>query len=458
MKSMSDMHPFGVKGVTRCLSELDPGKITSGTKSFPLNLEWKNTNLKCDEDDPGEWFVRIVREASKMSSIQDLEVRSVIESCQLAKGLAAFASLSWKRGAITYLSMQVFATPGISLENYFDGGECLIDGKPAVPRYYRLDFSPSERGNLFDHPFPHIHSIPDGSPRFPWTFSPSVFPALSFLEFVIANHQYDSWKQWLIEVPRRIRKEAEAKADAALIEAESRIQIGEIERRALTRFVVEQTREQKNIEEITTKALTSLDPGSDPSRMDEDWISDFFSKCRRVSNDEMQALWANLLAGEANLPGSVSRRTVDFVAAMDRTEAEIFSRLCRFSSNSLNNPLIFDTSHQILADNGIEWRDLSHMDTIGLIQLASVTGFVAFGLPEHVQIVVAGEVLELTLKEQDGKRQIEIGRVMLTKIGLELRRFVHFEAPAGFYDYCVEHWAKNMNCTLSSRYPRIQTR
>lgn len=258
--------------------------------------------------------------------------------------------------------------------------------------------------------------------------------------------------------PKKIRNEAAAKADAAMIEAKSRIQIGDLERRALTRFVVEQTREQKNIEDITTKALPNLDAGSDPSKMDEDWISDFFSKCRRVSNEEMQELWASLLAGEANKPGSVSKRTVDFVAAMDRTDAETFARLCRFSANSLDETLIFDTSHQILEENGVTWADLSHLDSIGLIQFGTLTGFVRYGFPEQVRLGIAGEVLEFTLKEQKGKRQISTGKVILTRIGRELRRSVHFEPASGFYDYCVENWSKDKNCSLSSPYPRIQIR
>lgn len=258
--------------------------------------------------------------------------------------------------------------------------------------------------------------------------------------------------------PRRIRREAEAQADAALISAESRIQIGELERRALTRFVVEQTREQKNIEDITTKALPNLEAGSDPSGMDEDWISDFFSKCRRVSNEEMQSLWASLLAGEANAPGSVSKRTVDFVAAMDRTDAETFTRLCRFTTNSLEDPLIFDTSHQILTDNGIAWADLSHMDTIGLIQLGTLSGFIRYGYPESIRIEVAGEIIEVTIKENKGKRQIGTGKVMLTRIGREMRRFVDFQPALGLYEHCVENWTKDKNLNLASPYPRIQRR
>ena len=34
--------------------------------------------------------------------------------------------------------------------------------------------------------------------------------------------------------------------------------------------------------------------------MEEDWIANFFDKCRIVSDSEMQSLWARVLAGEAN--------------------------------------------------------------------------------------------------------------------------------------------------------------
>lgn len=260
--------------------------------------------------------------------------------------------------------------------------------------------------------------------------------------------------------PHRIRREAEANADAALVEAKSRIQIGELERRALTRFVEEQTREQKNIEDITSKALPNLNPQSDPSGMDEDWISDFFGKCRRVSNKEMQTLWASLLAGEANKPGSVSKRTVDFVAAMDRSDAEIFNRVCRFSCNSLNDTLIFDTSHQILQDNQLTWADLSHLETIGLIKLGTLAGFTRTISRKVFRVVLAGETLDLTIQEGNGKNgkwHFSSGMVLLTKIGHELRGFVNFEPAKGFYDFCVESWTKEMDCVLSSPYPRIQT-
>ena len=90
--------------------------------------------------------------------------------------------------------------------------------------------------------------------------------------------------------PRQIRRVAKAKADAALIEAESRIQITDLERRAVRRFIKEEAQHQRNMESITAKALPQLDAAAKPDSMNDDWITNFFDKCRIVSDDDMQIL------------------------------------------------------------------------------------------------------------------------------------------------------------------------
>ena len=67
-----------------------------------------------------------------------------------------------------------------------------------------------------------------------------------------------------------------------------------------------------------------------PEDMEDDWIRNLLGKCRIVSDQDMQELWARILAGEANEPGSVSRRTVNLVADLDKRDAESFMAVCRF--------------------------------------------------------------------------------------------------------------------------------
>lgn len=255
--------------------------------------------------------------------------------------------------------------------------------------------------------------------------------------------------------PTRIRREARAKADAALIEAGAVIEIGDLERRAMGRFVQEQSREQANIENITAKALPNISDSSDPSNVDDDWLAEFFARSRRVSNEEMQDLWSRMLSGEANNPGSVSKRTLDFVGLMDRSDAELFSRLCNFSATSIEEVLIFDTSDELLANESLQYSDLAHLESIGLIQLADgLSSFIRQGMEESFDIEVSSQILSVKIEvtEKD-VRNFEFGKVMFTRTGRELRRFVKIVPPAGFYDYCIAFWQKKNYC-LSSPYPR----
>jgi len=98
-----------------------------------------------------------------------------------------------------------------------------------------------------------------------------------------------------------------------VIHAKADLQISELQRRALGRLIEEEARKQLNMEQITQKALPQLVDRARPKDISNDWLTNFFDKCRNISEEEMQALWARVLAGEANKPGSYSKRTVNFL-------------------------------------------------------------------------------------------------------------------------------------------------
>ena len=142
--------------------------------------------------------------------------------------------------------------------------------------------------------------------------------------------------------PVHIVKVAEAEAKAAKIRAESEaeaamiVEKSEIERLALRqrtiyRLITEETQRQKNMEDITAESLPHLNANANPDAMEDDWIANFFDKCRIVSDGQMQSLWSRILAGEANTPGALSKRTVNFVSDFDKSDADLFTRLCGFS-------------------------------------------------------------------------------------------------------------------------------
>ena len=137
-----------------------------------------------------------------------------------------------------------------------------------------------------------------------------------------------------IAKPWQIQRVAEAKAKSearnALILAQSEIDVTDLQRRAAMRWIEEETKNQVNIESITGQALPLVNDDAEPERIEDDFLRNFFDKCRIVSDEQMQDIWARILAGEANNPGTFSRKTINILGDMDKKDAELFGQLCRF--------------------------------------------------------------------------------------------------------------------------------
>lgn len=240
--------------------------------------------------------------------------------------------------------------------------------------------------------------------------------------------------------PWQIKRIAKAEAEANLIKAESEIQITDLHRRAMHRFVEEEAKRQENMEEITKKSIPLLEEQSDPAKMEDDWVTNFFDKSRIVFDEDMQALWANVLAGEANKPGSFSRRTVNLLSDLDKIDAELFQTLCRFGwAVGSFTPLIFDSQAPIYNNLVINFDSLSHLDSLGLIQFNSLAGFNRTGLPKSFALAYCGQLLQLVIKEGQ-ENKLPIGQILLTQAGQELPQIVKVPGVPGFYDYVKEQW------------------
>ncbi len=243
--------------------------------------------------------------------------------------------------------------------------------------------------------------------------------------------------------PFQIKRIAKAEAEAGIIEAKSQIEITELQRRAFIRFLNEEGKKQENIENITGKAIIHLSDSSHPQDMEDDWITNFFDKCRIVADDEMQLLWAKVLAGEANSPGTYSKRTVNFLGSLDKSEAELFTTVCSFvwSYEGIATPFVYDTDASIYKDQGINFGSLTHLDDIGLIDFSSFGGYSRLELPQRVVMSYFETTLTLEFKKPEDN-ELQLGKVILTGIGSQLVNICGSKPIDGFYDYVTERWTK----------------
>lgn len=241
--------------------------------------------------------------------------------------------------------------------------------------------------------------------------------------------------------PWQIIRIAEAQAQADKISAVSQIEVSELQRRSIQRMLVEEAKKQQNIEEITAGSLPLLMESADPASVESDWISNFFEKCRLISDEEMQNLWSRVLAGEANAPGTYSKRTINFLGEMDKHDANVFASLCRFSPGGNSMPLVYDVMAPIYANAGITYGGLQHLDDIGLVTLSATPSFHLINQPREVGMYIHGKLYNINLPQEEGN-QFCIGHVLLSKIGKELARLCPNSPVEGFEEYLLEEWTR----------------
>lgn len=247
-----------------------------------------------------------------------------------------------------------------------------------------------------------------------------------------------------VAVPFQIRRVAKAEAEAAIIKAQSEIEITDLQRRAVQRWIGEEARHQKNMEDITAESIPHLSDDANPDAMDDDWIANFFDKCRIISDKEMQSLWSRVLAGEANTPGTYSKRTVNFVSELDKNDANLFTKLCKFCWNiGYMVPLVFDFEAEIYNRNGIDFDALRHLEGIGLIQWVPSGYFTEDKLPRIINTCYYDKCLRLEIPN-DHYGYLEVGKILLTKVGEELSPICGSQPIDGFYEYVKGWWSRYM--------------
>ena len=255
---------------------------------------------------------------------------------------------------------------------------------------------------------------------------------------------------WQIERVAKAKIEAaHSAAEVARIEAHSEIEVADLRQRAAQRRIEEDTRHQKNMEDITAKAIPHLNEEAKPDAMEDDWVANFFDKSRIVSDSEMQSLWARVLAGEANTPGTYSKRTVNLLAGFDKSDAQLFTKLCGFGWDiGIFIPLVFDPKSKIYIDNGINFYALEHLESIGLVQFRSDNFVLRFPLNEvsmiHFNGVLRthyyGKLLQLDIP-MNSVINFNIGQILLTRMGEELAPICGSKPVEGFYEYIKNRWS-----------------
>lgn len=115
--------------------------------------------------------------------------------------------------------------------------------------------------------------------------------------------------------------------------------------------------------QILQKTIPLLDENaSSPSPQ---WNEHFRKDAAHIIDEDLQVLWANVLAQECNAPGSVNNRVLSRIAELNRTDAIIFNAFLEVTAN--NAHVLSGSGSQPLDYANLSYDNLLQMVEAGLI-------------------------------------------------------------------------------------------
>ena len=205
-----------------------------------------------------------------------------------------------------------------------------------------------------------------------------------------------------------------------------------------------------NLAQIVEKARLALPPGEVPDvEPDMAWTSSFSNAAQDISSEDMQELWAGILAGEVVSPGGTSVRTLAILRNLDKFTAQAFKRLCRLAVRVLRPDGVYldyrvislssSASQNSLSDFGLPFDALNMLNEHELIiadynsrwdyrPCIAVQKSGQPGWEVTLGFTYGGQLWGLIPEgERDMSQEFKVSGVALTRAGRELSKVVEPE-------------------------------
>ena len=241
----------------------------------------------------------------------------------------------------------------------------------------------------------------------------------------------------------------------------------EYARAAVKKFGQRVVREQINLDRITHKAADALTfdarSGQAPDAaildaptqaeqktIDDDWLNVFEKEASQKSTEEMQGIFAKLLAGEIRRPTTYSIKSVRLLGSMDQGAAGLFKRFCsKCIALKLHGPdfvrvidarvpsLNGNAASNALRQYGLSFDDLNTLQEYGLIiadynSRMDYTPAIVKDNSVLLPFEYATDLWALGPMEGFQGTELKISGVALTRSGKELMNIVDIEADPKF--------------------------
>lgn len=300
--------------------------------------------------------------------------------------------------------------------------------------------------------------------------------------------------------PWRARREARAKqivatgdADALLIQAKAQAEARallvsqdadvtgalDIANTVNQRIQFQERKRQINIASVVRQAASQLgDKEVENHEPDHDWTARFFNEVQDVSSEEMQLLWAKVLAGEVERAGSTSLRTLGILKNLDQAMARLFRKFCSACVFlSPDGKTLMDARVPSLGGNagsnslreyGLNFDALNRLNENGLI-ISDYNSWYDYRLSTGLSLDNPPQLIRIPFRfqnrywvlvstgERNSNKEFRLSGVALTRSGRELSRVVGSEVMDEFSQDLFSFFrGENLQMTeVESPSPRV---
>lgn len=158
---------------------------------------------------------------------------------------------------------------------------------------------------------------------------------------------------------------------------------------------------------------------------DIDWLNRLFSIVGDISDDEMQNLWAQILAGETKTPKSYSLKTLDVLRNMSKEDARLYVEAMRYQC--FENFILSED------DCGLDLNSKILLTDIGLISSEEITRTIKFSINTNLRVIKNGFVINIDSDNKDVK--VSFNGRRLTNAGYELLQLLDPVPNQELFDY-----------------------
>ena len=221
----------------------------------------------------------------------------------------------------------------------------------------------------------------------------------------------------------------------------------ELIKRTGNRVLFTEIRRQQNIESIIANTYNLLNDEEKVSEdpVNPDWLFTFFNYAGDISDENMQKLWSEILAGEIKKPNTYSLRTLNTLKNITTLEANLYQKLCPFIFHQSCNPFLYNDT-ELFSKYNIKFSDLLKLEDCGLINL---NGFITINFEEGQNTINNKQIILII----NGK--LEIGVYRLTESGTQILNIIQNSMNYNnnyFLDLCNNLKERNSQTTFNAYY------